>query len=95
MTDSVSPYALLKHSRPKQPEAYVTPYDLYSAAQNSAAPVQVHEPSESAFAPVPALQKTHYIADIRSRHAHASGRARMTDVTPVQPPSSCVQRPSL
>ena len=35
MMYSISPYELLKRSKPKTPAAYATNYDLYSAAQHS------------------------------------------------------------
>ena len=38
MIDSLSPYALLQASKPRQPKVVTTAYDLFSAAQSSPAP---------------------------------------------------------
>lgn len=46
MLESISPYMLLKLSKPKEPDVIVTEYDRYSAMQNV--------PSEPAAAPKPA-----------------------------------------
>ncbi len=78
MLESVSPYALLKLSKPKAPEVLVTEYDLYSAVQNapsvqnhaSPEPPKVQNPPEPAPQPpfYPPARRTHYIKDIGSRH---------------------------
>ena len=73
----ISPYALLTASRPKSAASIVTPYDLYSAVQNSAEPPAQAFPSEPpAPAPLPRLQgpRTHYIRDIGLRHSSAARR---------------------
>ena len=38
MIDSLSPYALLQASKPRQPKVVTTAYDLFSAAQSTPAP---------------------------------------------------------
>lgn len=51
MLESISPYALLKASRPKPPAVIVTAYDLYSTAQSAAQPspsAQIVQPAQSA-----------------------------------------------
>ena len=65
MVYPVSPYELLKRSKPKPPPAYVTDYDLYSAAQRPAP-----EPE------IPQI-KTHYVSGIHNRHAKAMKYAQM------------------
>ncbi len=61
----ISPYELLKRSKPKPPPAYVTDYDLYSAAQQST--------PEPAAPPA----KTHYVSGIHQRHTRALKHAQM------------------
>lgn len=76
MLQSISPYALLCASKPKPAPVIVTPYDLYSreiqrqdspndeyAAQQPAPPLPMQ--------PASAARRTHYIADIQSRHSAA------------------------
>lgn len=81
MSDAVSPYALLRASKPKPIPTVVTPYDLYSAAQGSAPepPLPVSSVPAAPVSPTPrrsplATQpgKTHYIADIKARHNQAA-----------------------
>ena len=86
MPESISPYALLRASKPKPAPTVITPYDLYSAAQ--AHPYQPEQPAPpSAEPPVPRHDyaparplpripsgRTHYIADIHARHNQAMRR---------------------
>ena len=71
----VSPYALLKASKPKPPASLVTSYDLYSVTQNSPAPSNDHPnlprsfDTPSSFSPPE--RKTHYIRNIGLRHNQA------------------------
>lgn len=71
----VSPYALLKASKPKPPASLVTSYDLYSVAQNS--PISIANQSNppqsyGALSSVsPPERKTHYIRNIGLRHNQA------------------------
>lgn len=108
MLESISPYELLKRSKPKPPAAYVTDYDLYSAAQQGEPfPKTQPFPDQSMPAAVPAASltrqtmpmhalparpsasKTHYIADIKTRHSRAAKHTRMTqDVLFSQTPPS-------
>lgn len=100
MLQSISPYALLKASKPV-PKHAATTYDLYSAAQaaaseqeafpSSASPdlpdasfssapprdSHVQPPSAPSAARMPLVpaRRTHYIADIKDRHAAALRRA--------------------
>ena len=88
MPESISPYALLCACKPKPAPTVVTAYDLYSQAQRSpepsAPPGAPAAPQADAPAPpqpyprraAPA-QRTHYIADIQSRHSAALRRAPM------------------
>ena len=81
---SVSPYALLKASKPKPPQTMTTSYDLYSLLgeeSNSDMPRQQQPaPSPGQTAPdaaaQPASKRTHYIADIHARHTDAMRHAR-------------------
>ena len=92
MLDSVSPYALLRASIPKPAQTVVTAYDLFSAAQQTpASPPQLPcsdvpatsarqeeppvSPPPSAFSP-PA-RRTHYIANIKTRHNAALRHAAL------------------
>lgn len=92
MPDSVSPYALLRASMPRPAQTVVTAYDLFSAAQQSPAatpPVPQPSPSsspacarETPEAPAPAAwplpaRRTHYIADIKTRHSAALRHAAL------------------
>ena len=93
MPESISPYALLCASRPKPAPTLVTAYDLYSQAQqgqeHSAPPeapapiptqadTTARQPPLRPLSSVPA-RRTHYIADIQSRHSAALRH------TPMQP----------
>ncbi len=72
----ISPYALLTASRPKSAASIVTPYDLYSAAQNRED--MPSPPPESPASPAPVRiqsARTHYIRDIGQRHNNAVRRA--------------------
>lgn len=88
MLDSISPYELLKASKPKGTPTITTAYDLYSAAQSVSpsivVPAAVSTPpppdvQEPAAPRIPATtvptRRTHYIADIQSRHNLAQRRA--------------------
>ena len=90
MLDSVSPYALLRASIPKPPPTVVTAYELYSTAQHSGAqvvppPAAPSNPPEDAPpapdarrpSPYPPARRTHYIADIKTRHSAAVRTASM------------------
>lgn len=94
MLQSISPYALLQASKPKSPSTMTTAYDLYSAVQSSTAETAVMQPvstpaSEEPQQPAPPPyitppappRKTHYIADIKSRHNAANRFARQTPMT--------------
>ena len=89
MLESISPYALLCASRPKPAPTIVTAYDLYSQAQQrreqspempAPAAVQADMPAEPSsprpLSTVP-VHRTHYIADIQSRHSAALRRTPM------------------
>lgn len=82
MLNSISPYALLQASRPKPAPTVVTPYDRYSAGQQSAAGQYAAAPARTDDAASPAMtalpppaRRTHYIADIQTRHSAANRRA--------------------
>lgn len=82
----VSPYALLKASKPKQPASLVTPYDLYSVAQNepaysSGSTEKTQKVDIPSIVPPP-VRKTHYIHDIGLRHNQALRRTSLTQ-TPI------------
>ena len=91
MPDSVSPYALLRASMPRPADTMVTAYDLYSAAQQApAAQPSVAPPPTAAqpcaqnlpqTSPPDALpspaRRTHYIADIKTRHSAALRHAAL------------------
>lgn len=78
MPDNISPYALLRASKPRPTPTIVTAYDLYSQAQReetpppAAAPVQpaapIAPPVPAKSAATPPARRTHYIAEIQSRH---------------------------
>lgn len=83
MLESVSPYELLKASRPRQTPTFATAYDLYSAAStqenlpraqaaSAEAAAPAPQPSDPAPKPCPTaappVRRTHYIADIKTRH---------------------------
>ena len=72
----ISPYALLKASKPKAPARVVTPYDLYSAMQHEPA-LPAQEPMPAPVLPPPA-KKTHYIRDIGLKHNQALHRVSLT-----------------
>ncbi len=99
MLNVLSPYALLKASKPRQSDAYVTDYDLYSAASRPAASAFAPPPppSFSSVPPQPAQtsvlpptpERTHYIAGIHNRHSRAFSRAKLTGSSlPGQTPTS-------
>lgn len=85
MPETLSPYALLCASKPKPPATVVTPYDLFSASQQTnadtyshtsdALSAQTHEqsPPYKNFLP---SEKTHYISDIHARHNKAAKHCR-------------------
>lgn len=84
MLESISPYALLCASKPRPAPTVVTAYDLYSQAQQRweqvPAAVQADTPAAPPPPPPPAsvpARRTHYIADIQSRHSAALQRAPM------------------
>ena len=95
MMYSISPYALLKRSKPKPPAVYTADYDLYSAAQHSGSsttpdktlPSPTMQPYPQAHSAAQAVSsfssdftaRTHYISGIRQRHSKASGRTKMSD----------------
>lgn len=84
----ISPYELLCQSKPRQTPTFVTPYDLYSRADQSC----VHPmPPEPAAAPgmLPAApsfdapaagRHTHYISDIHTRHSAAGKNAVFSSI---------------
>ena len=69
----ISPYALLKASKPKTSADFVKPYDLYCAAQ--------HAQSEHVSIEIPA-GKTHCIRNINMRHNQALRYAALSQ-TPI------------
>lgn len=84
----VSPYTLLKASKPKTSADFVKPYDLYCAAQNAQSePVSIDresthpQPFDVPPAEMPA-GKTHYIRDIDIRHNQALRYATLSQ-TPI------------
>lgn len=88
MNQSISPYALLKASKPRKPDTVTTAYDLYSSAVQSSvsgqaqeaaaqqAPDTVVRPTAASVPSVPA-RKTHYISDIQKRHNAALKRSAL------------------
>lgn len=94
MAEPVSPYELLRMSKPKPAPTVVTAYDLYSAAQSQSpqsaepprqAPEPPREPERQEPPPAPPVfappvRRTHYIADIKSRHEMASHRSSLRPV---------------
>ena len=82
MNDIISPYALLCACKPHHAPTMVTPYDLYSAAQNQTEtmlpqPSNEVKPEPKAEAPRQTAsaypqKRTHYIQDIHSRHNRAA-----------------------
>lgn len=92
MLDSVSPYALLRASMPKPAQTVVTAYDLFSAAQQAPVspaqpPCSSTPPASASQEAPPAAQqssvysaparRTHYIADIKTRHNAALRHAAL------------------
>lgn len=85
MLESISPYMLLKLSKPKEPDVIVTEYDRYSAMQNvPSESAAIPEPAAAPEPPVPPkaaeppmppfyppVRRTHYIKDIGTRHETA------------------------
>ena len=83
----VSPYALLKASKPKPPASLVTSYDLYSVTQNSPPPSNSHPDPPQFFdarstTVSPPERKTHYIRNIGLRHNQALRNAAFSQ-TPI------------
>jgi len=88
MLCSVSPYELLRASKPRQTPTVVTPYDLYSHSQqpmqadnavpspDAQLPGDVHAPAQEASGE----KRTHYIAQIHARHGAAQRYAAYTDL---------------
>ena len=82
MLESISPYALLCASKPRQPRSVTTQYDVFSLSQaNSASAVPASSPAgdpPAQRAPAQSLpepnKRTHYIADIHARHSSAMRR---------------------
>lgn len=111
MSNPLSPYALLCASKPKPPATVVTPYDLYSAAQDVSRPasfepvqqppvMQSPDPGASQASAEPSVpartcgnmplvptRKTHYIADIKTRHNAALKRTSFS-AQPLTPPAN-------
>ena len=89
MLDSISPYALLRASMPKPAPTVVTAYDLFSTAQQATAahasapqPPPAAQPSAQDTVPSAAVRllperRTHYIADIKTRHSAALRHAAL------------------
>ena len=80
MLSDVSPYALLSASKPRPAEGVITPYDLYSQSQQlqRCEPESPPAPQSLPIDPSPQAapsRRTHYIADIQSRHSAANQRA--------------------
>lgn len=81
MLDQISPYALLCASKPKQRTVYTLPYDLYSAVQHekerdsSVSAMQATMQIQETPAQFSREKRTHYIADIHSRHMQAIQRS--------------------
>lgn len=93
MFDALSPYALLCASKPKSAPTVVSPYDLYSAVQSGAAsapqaasapmeatPAREPPPAPASPAAMPRMpaRRTHYIADIKTRHNAALRRTSLS-----------------
>ena len=78
----ISPYALLKASKPKTSADFVKPYDLYCAAQVSIDRESTHpQPFDAPPAEMP-VGKTHYIRNIGMRHNQALRYAALSQ-TPI------------
>ena len=84
----ISPYALLKASKPKTSAGFVKPYDLYCAAQHAQSEhVSIDReskhprPFDAPPAEMPA-SKTHYIHNIGMRHNQALRYAALSQ-TPI------------
>lgn len=88
MLGSVSPYALLSASKPKQMPSIASAYDLFSTAQNLTGALPSTQPlpekhSDSHSCPaiqtgfLPSQRKTRYIADIHTRHTFAAKHTSM------------------
>ena len=84
----ISPYALLKASKPKTSADFVKPYDLYCAAQHAQSEhVSIDrestppQPFDVPPAEMPA-GKTHYIRNIGIRHNQALRYAALSQ-TPI------------
>lgn len=63
MLESISPYALLKASKPKPPAVIVTAYDLYSTAQSAAQPDMQPPPSAQIVQPAQSAQDAQPVPD--------------------------------
>lgn len=78
----MSPYELLRASKPKPPQTVISDYDLYSLAQPDTAGASAAQPKpihtdvgfQQTEPAVPPPKKTHYISDIHTRHANAMRR---------------------
>lgn len=78
MLESISPYALLKASKPRNTSGIITPYDLYSTAQSTAAPREQDpvrpprlEPDPPAAQPAPPTPASAPVApDLPVRRTH-------------------------
>ena len=81
----VSPYALLKASKPKTSADFVKPYDLYCDAQSEPVSIDRESTHPQPFDVPPAEMpagKTHYIRDIDIRHNQALRYATLSQ-TPI------------
>lgn len=85
MPSYISPYALLRASKPKPLTAAASQYDLFSLSQTGSTLTEAGIHSRETIAadiPAPAMQpasspiqRTHYISDIHTRHTKASRHA--------------------
>lgn len=90
MLDSISPYALLRASKPQAPEVFTTAYDRFSAAQHQTSsqyPVEAMHHTVPFSEPQPdtnsaPIRRTHYIADIHAKHTCAVKRTTKPITTP-------------
>lgn len=77
MAVSTSPYALLRACAPQRHAYVCSPYDLYSTSQSDSIAQTPLPPADIPDMPKsPQSQRTHYIADIQSRHHAANKRCR-------------------
>ncbi|MBR3795208.1 MAG: hypothetical protein IKK34_04175 [Clostridia bacterium] len=80
MPDALSPYQLLKSSRPQSP-TWISDYDRRITQANAQpieeqylhalVPAQENTPLSDQKNALPPFKRTHYIADIHNRHAAA------------------------